>query len=135
MFEINIHVTGLEPLQALADALRAGGAPVQKIAEQVAERVQEAAQPVQFTPVPSTAPASVPVSAAPSPTVTPAPVAAPPAVSLDQIKVALAALADSGRSGVILQLFGQYGIQCADDLTPDKLTAFACDLRQQGGVI
>ena len=55
MFEINIHVTGLEPLQALADALRAGGVPVQKIAEQVAERVQEAAQPVQFTPVPPAA--------------------------------------------------------------------------------
>ena len=53
MFEINIHITGLEPLQALADALRAGGVPVQKIAEQVAERVQEAAQPVQFTPGPS----------------------------------------------------------------------------------
>lgn len=132
MFEINIHITGLEPLQALADALRAGGVPVQKIAEQVAERVQEAAQPVQFTPVP---PAAVPVSPTPSSVVTPAPVAAPPAVSLDQIKVALAALADSGKSAVILQLFGRYGIQCADDLTPDKLTAFACDLRQQGGVI
>lgn len=132
MFEINVHITGLEPLQVLADALRAGTVPVQKIAEQVAEKVQEAAQLVQFTPVP---PAAVPVSAASSPTVTPAPVAAPPAVSLDQIKVALAALADSGKSAVILQLFGQYGIQCADDLTPDRLAAFACDLRQQGGVI
>ena len=132
MFEINIHVTGLEPLQALADALRAGNVPVQKIAEQAAEKVQEAAQSVQFTPVP---PAAVPVSPTPSSVVTPAPVAAPPAVSLDQIKVALAALADSGKSAVILQLFGQYGIQCADDLTPDRLAAFACDLRQQGGVI
>ena len=79
MFEINIHVTGLEPLQALADALRAGGAPVQKIAEQVAERVQEAAQPVQFTPVP---PAAVPVSPTPSSVVTPPSRPLPTAASL-----------------------------------------------------
>ena len=136
----SITITGLEPLLELVKAMGSPGISVEQVADKVAEKVERAAStPVQFAPVQPAAPAAVPVTpvAAPVQPAAPAavPIALPPTVSLDQIKIALANLADAGNVDAIMQLFGLYGISCADDLTPDKLGAFATDLRQRGGKI
>ena len=71
------------------------------------------------TPAPAPAPAAVPV-------------APPKAYSLDDIMRAAAQLMDAGRMTDLQALLPKYNVVSVNMLTPEKLGAFAADLRALG---
>lgn len=104
--------------------------------------------PQEMAPAPAevpqnTAPASaqVPVDAAPAQTAQ-APIQQPPmnpptapALDLDTISRAGAALVDQGKMQEILAILQKYGVLAVNQLRPDQYPAFAEDLRALGAAI
>ena len=83
---------------------------------------------------------TAPVEAAPAqPPVMNAPVepvlAAPPAIDLETISRAGAALVDQGKMPEILAVLKKYGVEAVTQLQQDQFTAFAGDLRALGANI
>lgn len=91
--------------------------------------------PVPAAPV-SAVPTAVPVSVASAP-VNQAPVAPAPAFTLNQIAKAGADLmaTNPGLQPALVELIHKYGAQTVQELPPDKLGAFATELRQMGARI
>ena len=128
MFEITIHVTGLD---ALAGAIaRLAGAEGGK--EQV---------PAGSFPVPAPKPdgqASLPAPAAPAAVpVTPA-AAVPTAArtyTADELAKAAMTLMDAGKQMELIQLLASFGVNSIPALPPEQMGAFATALRGMGAQI
>lgn len=141
--DINVKITGLEPLEALIKTLfetsqvSAQGTPVQQAPVSVAP-VQTAAPAPAYpaTPVQSAQVAAVPVQApvAPAPMQQTVPTAAQ-AYTFDQLAVAAGSLVDAGRQAEIVGLLNQFGVQALTSLPPEQYGIFATQLRAMGARI
>lgn len=83
----------------------------------------------------TTTPAQVPVMNAPVEPIPAAVPAAPPAIDLETISRAGAALVDQGKMPEILAVLKKYGVEAVTQLQQDQFTAFASDLRALGANI
>lgn len=97
---------------------------------------QEAVAPVAV-PTPAATPTAPEMPVAPSPAaeVAPPPAAVTPAVTMDVIGRAGAALVDAGKMPQLIALLGKYGVQAITQLKPDMLDSFAGELRALGAKI
>lgn len=99
---------------------------------------QETAAPVAI-PTPADAPAVPEAPAVPSPAAEVAPPPAhaftAPAVTMEAIGRAGAALVDAGKMPQLIALLGKYGVQAITQLKPEMLDAFAGELRALGAKI
>lgn len=95
---------------------------------------QETVAPVA-APTPAAVPTAPETSAVPSPVAEVAPPPAAPAVTMDAIGRAGAALVDAGKMPQLIALLGKYGVQAITQLKPDMLDSFAGELRALGAKI
>lgn len=107
---------------------------VTQIAPGVAQAAAVTAEPAPVQPNTATPTTQVPVNPNPAPQpVMNAPTA--PALDLDTISRAGAALVDQGKMQEILQVLQKYGVMAVNQLKPEQYPAFAEDLRALGAVI
>ena len=63
------------------------------------------------------------------------PTSPPPAVTHDQVMLAGSALIDAGKIGELQALLARYGVQAVNQIAPDRLGAFATELRALGAAL
>lgn len=143
MFEakVTVEIPGLsEAINALAGAITGSGsmkgytAEVQNV---TAPAATEATPAPVVNPIPAGATQTAPASAPTAPYPTAAPIGATnpapaPAVSVEDLGRAGAALIDAGKMPQLIELLGKYGVQAITQLKPEMLAPFADELRALG---
>lgn len=143
MFEITIHVTGLDALAgAIARLAGAEGGnhqiPAGSAHTFTSGSAGQASQPVPTAPaaVPTAPPqaASDPNPAAPQQSAAPVPTAAH-AYTADELAKAAMTLMDAGKQMELIQLLASFGVNSIPALPPEQMGAFATALRGMGAQI